>query len=195
MAAGCARARPPAAGGDADCPARRESALLSLARPADDPHHLRRALRCGDEPRFRLPQVPRDPRRRRPELHANLQRRVCRTPRRLQDRSQHAGAACRALHRAVGSQYDGRLRQRRQQVRSLTVGRRLLPPIEGLRRLRQRQGHRRRTVALLPDVRGDAVATQPDECCEQRERRGKDRAHRRLYAREEWRCSRRRRKR
>ena len=47
--------------------------------------------------------VPRHAGRGRDELHADLQRRLRRARRRLQDRPQHPGAGARSLHRAVGA--------------------------------------------------------------------------------------------
>ena len=153
------------------CAPSRQSALLSVARPADDPDHLRRALRRGDEPGLRLPQVSRHARRRRHELHARVQRRVCRAPGRVQDRAQYAGAGPGTVPRALAAQQPARASRRRQQVRSLALGRRLLRQAEGLRLARRGPQHRRRAHAVLPDVRRGAVEPQPDERRQQRQRR------------------------
>ena len=106
-----------------DCPAPGESALLPMARQTDGAHHFGRTLRRGDEPRLRLPQVSRHARRRRDELHAHLQRRVCRAGRRVQHRAQHAGPGRRPVHLPVGAQRPARVRQWREQVRPHALGR------------------------------------------------------------------------
>ena len=64
----------------------------------------------------------------------------------VQHRPQHAGAAARPVHRAVGTQQPAGLRERRQQVRSRALGRRVLRQAEGLRRLR---GDKRSVVVEL----------------------------------------------
>ena len=117
------------------------------------PHHVRRALRRGDEPRLRLPQVPRHAGRRRTELHAGLQRRVRRAAGRVQHRAQHAGAGGRPIPRAVGAQQ--RSRATRTAATSSISSRwddAYFAPAEGLRHLRRSEERRRRAVALLPDV-------------------------------------------
>ena len=86
--------------------------------------------------------------------------------------------------RALGAREPARVSQRRQQVRPLALGRRLLRQAEGLRLARRGAKHRRRAHALLPDVRGSAVEPQPDERGQQRQRRGRRRAQRGLHARQ-----------
>ena len=58
------------------------------------------------------------------------------------------------VHLPVGAQQPAGLRERRQQVRSRPMGRRLLRAAEGLHRARGEQESRRRADAVLPDVRG-----------------------------------------
>ena len=103
---------------------------------------------------------------------------------RVQDRPQHAGAAAGTVPRSLAAQQPARSPGRRQQVRSLALGRRLLRQAEGLRRPRRRPQRRRRAHAVLPDVRRGAVEPEPDERRQQRQWCGQGRPQRGLHARQ-----------
>ena len=75
-----------------------------------------------------------------------------------------------AIHLPLAPKRVSRIRQRREPIRPLAVGRGLLRSVAGFRRSCLGPRRRRRDDSVLSDVQGQAVAAQSNECCEQRER-------------------------
>ena len=143
-----------------------------------------RALRRGAEPGLRLSQVPRHAGRRRHELHARLQRRL-RRARRARSTSRATRWPRRpAASSPVGAQRRAGLRERRQQVRSRALGRRVLRPAEGLRRLRRRKNVVVELTLFCPMYEEMQWKLSPMNAANNVNGVGTVGAHRRLHARQ-----------